>query len=314
MTGVQTCALPIYFNLHEKLKRVNLIIEDERCDYLQIADKLIQHKRVLCIVNTRKDAHELYNLLPKEGLTIHLSRMMCSKHIIKTIKQIKRALKEDEDTIIRVVSTQLIEAGVDIDFPIVFRQESGLDSLLQATGRCNREGRLGVSNAYVFRLNRPLPSGYISKARDAQLSLPKDSDWFSPKTMIDYFIQLYSRSESFDEADIEMLLNKPIDFSFQTAAQKFRLIQDNSKSIIVNYEDSIELVERLKDEGPSYKLMKLIGNYTVNVNERDFKELLKSGLIKEIIEGVYLLPDREQYKDDVGLVTDNHWLEEILIK
>ena len=101
--------IPDYFNWHEKLKRGNLIIEDERCDYLQIADKLIQHKRVLCIVNTRKDAHELYNLLPKEGLTIHLSRMMCSKHIIKTIKQIKRALKEDEDTIIRVVSTQLIK-------------------------------------------------------------------------------------------------------------------------------------------------------------------------------------------------------------
>ena len=176
--------------------------------------------------------------------------MMCPNHISETMEKIKTAVKSDDATIIRVVSAQLIEAGVDIDFPVVFRQEAGLDSLLQAAGRCNREGKQPVCNAFVFKLNRPLPKGYISNASNAQKSLPTDSDWFDPKTMIDYFIQLYSRTPTFDKSDVETELNSLPDFCFANAAESFKLISDNSQSVIVNYKDAPELIERLKVEGP----------------------------------------------------------------
>ena len=142
--------IPTEVQLHEKLRRVNLNFMEGARTYDEIAEELAKHPKVLCIVNTRKNAKELFDRLPKEGIRLHLSRMMCPDHVADTIKRIKEALKEGGDKPIRVVATQLIEAGVDIDFPIVYRQEAGLDSILQAAGRCNREGKLGISDTYVF--------------------------------------------------------------------------------------------------------------------------------------------------------------------
>lgn len=306
--------IPDSFKLYERLRRVNLHFDDSKSNYNDIAARLTKYDRVLCIVNTRKDAMEIFKRLPNEGITLHLSRMMCSKHIRKTIESIKELLLDDNQKIIRVVATQLIEAGVDIDFPIVFRQEAGLDSILQAAGRCNREGKLGISDSYVFMLDKPLPKGYISNAVNAQKNLPKDKDWFAPQTMIQYFTQLYSRTVTFDKADIANSLYKPFDFCFETVAQKFKLIDDSSISVIVNYENSYELVTILKDNGVNYHIMKKLSQYSVNIHEKDFKELDKAGLIDEVLEGIYFLPDIEQYDKDLGLVVQNHWLEEILIK
>ena len=114
--------IPENFRLHDKLRRVRLDIDNEGKTYDEVAGMLTRHKRVLCVVNTRNDAKELYKRLPQEGVTLHLSKMMCPAHIRETIAKIKTALKDDENEIIRVVSTQLIEAGVDIDFPVVFRR------------------------------------------------------------------------------------------------------------------------------------------------------------------------------------------------
>lgn len=306
--------IPDSFKLYERLRRVNLHFDDSKSDYNEIAARLTKYDRVLCIVNTRKDAMEIFKRLPNEGITLHLSRMMCSKHISNTIESIKELLLDDNQKIIRVVATQLIEAGVDIDFPIVFRQEAGLDSILQAAGRCNREGKLGISDSYVFMLDKPLPKGYISNAVNAQKNLPKDMDWFAPPTMIQYFTQLYSRTVTFDKADVANSLYKPFNFCFETVAQKFKLIDDSCISVIINYENSYELVTQLKDNGVNYHIMKELSQYTVNIHEKDFKELDKAGLIDEVLEGIYFLPDIEQYNKKLGLVVQNHWLEEILIK
>lgn len=171
---------------------------------------LTRHKRVLCVVNTRNDAKELYKRLPQEGVTLHLSKMMCPAHIRETIAKIKTALKDDENEIIRVVSTQLIEAGVDIDFPVVFRQEAGLDSVLQAAGRCNREGNLNTGTTYVFSLanEHNLPKGDIQDGNNARKSIVGDHDWFDPSTMKLYFRQLYCRKDSFDKKNIKDYLYK----------------------------------------------------------------------------------------------------------
>lgn len=300
-------------NLHERLRRVKLEIDDKKQSYDDIADKISKHHRVLCIVNTRKDAKEIYSRLPKEGLCFHLSRMMCPAHVRKVIEEIKEALQNDSNTIIRVVATQLIEAGVDIDFPVVFRQEAGLDSILQAAGRCNREGRSDICTTYVFSLQNKLPSGYITQTNNARKGMVSDYDWFSPEAMREYFKQLHSRMETFDKAHIDELLYQR-SMQFETAANEFLLIDDNTTSVIVNWKDSALLVDELSSKGFSYSLMKELAQYSVNVRERDLKKLYEAGAVEGLLEGILFIRDTGFYDDYVGLNTENHWLEEPLIK
>ena len=305
--------IPDEMYLHDKLRRVNLHFDNHPIGYDDLADRLTQYDKVLCIVNTRRDAQEIYSRIPKEGGTYHLSRMMCSAHIQKVIAEIKSALINPEIKIVRVVATQLIEAGVDIDFPIVFRQEAGLDSVLQAAGRCNREGKLDISDAYVFSFNHPLPPGTLSKGCNTLKNMIGVTDWFAPDTMKDYFIRLYANSSTFDKVDVEKRMDIK-ELCFELVAEEFRLIDNKGKSVIVNYENSLDLVQEIKNEGISYNLMKKLSNYMVNLREEDFMKLKKERLLEEVVEGIYLLPDREQYDINTGLVTDNHWLEEILIQ
>ena len=104
------------------------------------------------------------------------------------------------------------------------------------------------------------------------------------------------------------------EWCFELVAKEFQLIDDKGRSVIVNYEDSMELIRQMEKEGISYDLMRRISRYMVTLREKDFQKLLKERLIKEVLDGIYVLEDREQYNSETGLVTDNHWLEEILIK
>ena len=305
--------IPKDYALHEKLRRVCLQIDNTGRTYDEIAERVSRHSKVLCIVNTRGDAREIYERLPNEGLTIHLSRMMCPRHVSGTIERIKRALQDGTEPVIRVVATQLIEAGVDIDFPVVYRQEAGLDSILQAAGRCNREGKLDMATTYVFSLSKEHNlHGSVVDANDARLSMTGVDDWFSPETMTEYFRQLYGRKDTFDKKDIKALLYKPSEMCFAEAAKEFRLIEEAGNTVYVNMDDSLELVERLKSDGITYSLMKQLSQYSVNIHERDFQKLLGYGAIEEVIDGIYVVNDRAQYDENIGLRLDNHWMNEIL--
>ena len=303
--------IPLDMCLHDKLRRVKLHFDSTPLNYDTLANKLAKYNRVLCVVNTRRDAQEIYSRLPKEGLIIHLSRMMCSAHIQKTIKELKKALNNPNQKIIRVISTQLIEAGIDIDFPIVFRQEAGLDSILQAAGRCNREGKLNMGNAFVFSLDKPLPPGSLSKGSATIKNMIGDYDWFAPKTMNEYFRRYYKSSSSFDKAHVRELMGIN-EWQFKEVAKEFQLIDSNGKNVIINYENSIELATQAKTGHITYGLIKKLSKYMVNLREHDFFKLMSEGLIEEISDGIYLLSDSEQYKSDIGLVYKNHWLDEIL--
>ena len=307
--------IPKEYLLHERLRRVRLDIDNTGSTYDEIANRLLRHDKVLCIVNTRNDAREIFERLPKEGLTIHLSRMMCPRHVSKAIQEIKQALSDNSETVIRVVATQLIEAGVDIDFPVVYRQEAGLDSILQAAGRCNREGKLDIATTYVFSLSvEHKLYGSIIDANNARLNMINVNDWFAPETMTEYFRQLYCRKETFDKKDLKTLLYKPTEMCFAEATKEFRLIEETGKTVYVNMDDSLELVERLKSDGITYSLMKQLSQYSVSIHERDFQKLLSYGAIEEVIEGIYVVNDRAQYDTNIGLRLDNHWMNEILTK
>lgn len=306
--------IPSEAQLHDRLRRVDLKFMEGSRTYDEIAEELAKHPKVLCIVNTRKDAKELFDRLPKEGICLHLSRMMCPSHVADTIKCVKEALKEGGDEPIRVVATQLIEAGVDIDFPVVYRQEAGLDSILQAAGRCNREGKLGISDTYVFSLGKehPLPPGFISQTNNARLGIGKHHDWFAPEAMISYFQQLHSRIDNFDNKQIKELLYKP-ECEFEEAARQFHLIDDKTKSVIINWNNSVNLYQQLISQGPSYSLMKKLAQYSVNIRERDFKKLQGIGAIEEPFENIYAIINPNFYKEDTGLLNENQWLEETYI-
>jgi len=239
---------------------------------------------------------------------------MCPDHIKTTIEQVKQLLKSEDNEPLRVVATQLIEAGVDIDFPVVYRQEAGLDSVLQAAGRCNREGKLPITSTYVFALNKPLPPGHITQTNNARIALGSQQDWFAPETMTNYFQQLYSRVNDFDKPKVKDLLYKSKDIQFETAAKNFRLIDDNTTAVIVNWKDSMELVERLKAEGISYPLMKQLSQYSVNVRERDFQALQQAGAVEEVAEGIFVISNSAYYDKSVGLIISDQWLEETLIR
>lgn len=307
--------IPKDFLLHDKLRRVKLEIDNSGKTYDEIAAMLCRHKKVLCIVNTRKDAKELYERLPQEGITLHLSRMMCPVHVSETIEKIKAALKDDNQEIIRVVSTQLVEAGVDIDFPVVYRQEAGLDSVLQAAGRCNREGKLDLCTTHVFSLSKEhrLPTGHIQDANNARLSLDENSDWFSPETMKKYFYQLYCRTDSFDKNNIRNSLYALGNLFFAQAAKDFRLIDDAGQTVFVCWRDSMDLINELLQNGPSYKLMKKLSKYGVNLNKTDFAALQKAGVVNEKAEGVFVVEYKQQYDEHLGLRIENDWTEQSLI-
>ena len=300
--------------LHDKLRRVKMDFFDAPSTYDEIVSELVKHQRVLCIVNTRKDAKEIYDRLPKDGLCLHLSRMMCPAHVASTIQRIKDVLKEDNNKPIRVIATQLIEAGVDIDFPVVYRQESGLDSVLQAAGRCNREGKQSICTTYVFSLAKEhsLPTGYMTQTNNARLGMGPDHDWFSPEAMNSYFKQLHSRVANFDVRQIGTLLYKP-ECEFEEAAQKFSLIDDQSISVIINWGDSLSLYQQLISDGPSYSLMKKLAQYSVGVRARDFEKLKDQGVVEEPFENIYAITDSRFYSEDTGLLINNQWTEETFI-
>ncbi len=152
---------------------------------------LLEHKQVLTICNTRRQARETFELIRQEGGVFHLSALMCPAHRTTILKKIRQTLKIGEPC--RVVSTQLIEAGVDIDFPVVFRSIAGIDSIAQAAGRCNREGLLpGMGQVFIFTPEFGLPPGYFRQtAQTAQEVMRHHQDPLSLKAVEEYFQTLY---------------------------------------------------------------------------------------------------------------------------
>ena len=319
--------VPATWHLHEKLRRVHLHFCTSPLTYQEISEQLLQHPRVLCIVNTRKDAGEIFSHLgePEPGaLHFHLSRMMCAEHLDHTLHEIKEALQRDASTPIRVVSTQLVEAGVDIDFPVVYRQEAGLDSILQAAGRCNREGKLPeLGRTEVFQIEgRRVPLGTLNYANQARLNMPAPKDWFSPEAMKDYFTHFYHQIPTFDKKEegkdglkwtMQELLYSVKKLMFDTANHVFRLIDSKGYSVVVHYGESDTLMNHLKNGVFDPLLFRRLNRYAVQLNEHDFKAFVEAGMI-ESVQGLYYLSDSAQYHSSVGLKLDNHWIDEILIQ
>ncbi len=296
--------------LYNSLKRVYVQLPEDIhaiSDWEEIARELIRYDQVLCIVSDRKSCRELHSLMP-EG-TFHLSALMCGRHRSEKIDTITKKLKKNEP--VRVISTQLVEAGVDFDFPVVYRALAGLDSIAQAAGRCNREGKLpGFGKVVVFNAPKKAPPGILRKAAETAHNIfmehpldPLDYGLFEK-----YFSMLYWKANSLDVKKIGSLLSKDCRefvMYFRTAAEKFRIIDDSfHKTILVRYGEGDELIDLLKVKGPERWLMRKLQRYTVNILATEFERLLARGSIEAIQPGIFALTSSLEYSKDTGLLVD----------
>ena len=240
---------------------------------------------------------------------------MCAQHRSDVIAEIKAALRARRDALalgkqalpVRVVSTQLVEAGVDLDFPVVYRALAGLDSIAQAAGRCNREGRLDdLGDVHVFIPPTQPPRGLLRQARDTCRALWHDrpDDPFSLALFNRYFQRLYHDAKSLDAKDIcdaVRLEADPRDYTlavrFRDAADDFRLIDDkDGATVLVRYrspnakEDIDALIGVLERDGPSRWLMRKLQRYGVTVYRQQIDALVRAGDVREVASspGLYV--------------------------
>lgn len=299
--------------LFQTLSRVEVTWPSDvnsRSTWEELATELSQFPRVLAIVNSRRDARELHKLMPDD--TIHLSAQMCGEHRSKVIELIKQKLKSGKS--IRVISTQLVEAGVDMDFPVVYRALAGLDSIAQAAGRCNREGQLkSCSGAeikgrvVVFIPPKSPTKGLLLYGEQATKSVlhGHDGDVLS-HTLFEAYFQHYFAQEDPDKHNITPLLVKDARqgiVQFRSTEQRFRLIDDSSQTVLVPYgDDGFKWLDMLRNIGPERYLMRKLQRFTVNVYDYEFENLKRIGAIEDIHSGIWGLCISNGYDEILGLL------------
>jgi CRISPR-associated endonuclease/helicase Cas3 len=291
---------PIVANPRELAARLDRVqVQWPELDKTTTNVELAQHiserikESVLAIVPRREDAREIARLVPRDGSRLHLSALMCPAHRLRVIRLIRMRLRSGK--LCRVAATNLVEAGVDLDFPVVFRAMAGLDSLAQAAGRCNREGTLIDENGQakrgelvVFNAERNLPShttpeqarqiacSFLADARAAGESL----DLFDPEVYRHFFHNLYATTVE-DRDEILRLLTE---MKFGTVGERFRLIEDNYHVPIVvrwrrrPHEREIERRLRAYADNPSRQTRRALQPYTVNVARWQHEQIANTWL------------------------------------
>lgn len=271
---------------------------------VEIADLMNNEKQVLCIVNSRKSARELYETLDKEG-SYHLSTLMYPAHRRAVLKEIREKLAHGEEC--RVAATSLIEAGVDVDFPAVFREEAGLDSILQAAGRCNREGKRSAAESVVtvFASENKIPPVFEIPVKAGRISIKDTLDFSTKETIERYFGELFSLKGTgeLDKKDIIKRLRND-NFPFKTVSELFKLIDTDTRTIYIPTEEAENLLSRLCYGGRSRALYRELGQYGVSVYENHYKALESAGAVQILDDGSAVLTDMTLYSPETGLKFD----------
>ncbi|MFO1224982.1 MAG: CRISPR-associated endonuclease Cas3'' [Burkholderiaceae bacterium] len=292
----------------------------------EVAARMADHDCALAVVNTRRDASELLAALDLATgeRAIHLSAAMCGQHRADVIADIRDRLQTRRSASdrhpLRVVSTQLVEAGVDIDFPVVFRALAGLDSIAQAAGRCNREGLLdgkGLVEVFV----RDIPNSLAALRAGVQATRStlgaERPDTLDPDRFETYFRHYFGGFPNLDQHGIVDLLRCDADFAmnFRTAAERFRLIDDKDQaSLIVPYISAAAgarpiapLIEMVRSGQSTRWLMRALQRYMVQVRRREI-ERWPAGDAEEVLPGLFVLHDPAHYDVRRGLIgaDDSH--------
>lgn len=335
----------------EVFKRTEIIpcIRKYGYTYEQAADfcyeKFQENQSLLLIVNTKASAQKMFSLLSernkqendkrKKAVIVHLSTNMCPEHRKDKLSEIKNLLKCEETSRKRVicVSTQLIEAGVDISFGSVVRFMAGMDNAAQAAGRCNRSGEEDrIAPVYVINVKEE-KLGSLTQIKQAQensrriFESEQINDYLSVETMQKYFCIFYKEQKgklSYEECDgdvLTTLLNllsvnknrwevrkdKGLKYcaqAFKTAGTLFKVIDDNANSVIVPYNDEAEEILLKLNSGiglsEAAEELRKAQKYMVDIRGEMIKKLSEKNAIYQTACGALGLR-KEYYNSDFGI-------------
>lgn len=293
-------------DLYATLQRTTFHVETEQpLDDDEIAERLRSQDQVLAVLNTVQRAQEIFEKikgLEPEG-NYHLSAGMCGAHRRQVLKAIRERLDDPSDTPCRVVSTQCVEAGVDLDFPVVYRALGPLDSMVQAAGRCNREGNRKRGDVHLIQPEeQTVPPGAYKTGTDiSQKMLRQGLDFHNPQLFQDYFKDLYSLS-NLDKSSRD---GKPIqtmreDWQFEKVARTFRLIEQATVPVIVPFGDGADLLEEHHPDYLDRDFYRAIQPYIVNLSEHKWEQGMEMGLCSAYSEELYQW-DSDYYDEQSGI-------------
>lgn len=291
--------------LYNELKRVDVHYVG-RLENDGLVEQINDLERVLVVVNTRNHAKKIYEKADKTNL-FHLSANMCPTHRSKLLQKIKLRLKKNEPC--KIISTTLIECGVDISLPVVYRALTGIDSIAQAAGRCNREGEIDLGHVYVFESTEDYGKAILFQNRTAECGrqvLETFDDPLSLEAISRYFELLYDIEK--DKLDSKNIMNdfeegaKKLQFSFETAARDYKLI-DESESLIIPYNDeAVELIEKLKYIEYPNAILRKLQKFTISIHKNKLDVLENEGAISIINNRFTVLTCKDGFYDEnVGL-------------
>lgn len=294
--------------LFEFYKRV-VVTNSGKLSDSDLIEKLSRSQQVLCIVNTRRHARGLFAQLPGEG-NYHLSTLMCPAHRRQTIAAIRKKLSAGQEC--RVISTQIMEAGIDVDFPRGYRALSGLDSIIQAAGRINREGKNASGELVVFepesKFVKRTPAYIEQCAAVAKSILRNYDDPICLQAIRAYYDQLYmlTSNQQFDEKKILECFEKNIpgepNFDFESAAKKFELIQNSTVPVIIPWNQTVKnILNEVKTSQFPGTFSRRLQPYTVNIYPQEFTALMNAGVIDQYAELYSVLSNMEFYSEQTGL-------------
>ncbi|MCD8098678.1 MAG: CRISPR-associated helicase Cas3' [Lachnospiraceae bacterium] len=271
------------------------------------------HRQVLCVVNRRKTAQQLYATLPKDGGSFCLTTLLCAADRRAKLTEIRQRLKSGLPC--RVVSTSLIEAGVDVDFPVAYREEAGLDSLLQTAGRCNREGKESDPARcpiYLFALEDcPAPVMLRPQLTALRAAQRQCGELDQPDAISYYFKTLYNVKgpEALDQKNIMAAFDyqkgwKGVQFPFATVAKEFVLIESPTKTVYLPIDEGAGLCEQLQSGQKSRTLYRKLGPYSVEVYKEQYEALYQAGALNPVDERSAVLTSLTWYDRETGLKSD----------
>lgn len=293
-SGMVQEIVPQYPSHFEKLKRVRYEYEPMALQWTDVAVRMRSAHQILTIVNTKRDAVALLEHLRGVGHVYHLSTRLCPSHRRQVIRDIRHRL--DSELPCRVVSTQVIEAGVDVDFPIVMRALGPLDRIAQAGGRCNREGRRQLGTVVVFDAAESpddlLPAGaYRSGTMIARSLLKQGVDVHDPAVFRRYFESLYQTIRT-DERKIQALREQ---WDFPGVAAKYKMIDADSHPVVVPYGDWRKVLDKLDVDNPDRHALRGLQPFIVGLTDREFRRMDKRVHRDGILAGLHLLCHEEDY-------------------
>jgi len=291
--------VPDYSRHFSMLQRVDYEFRRQSLDWSELANEIKNLSQVMVVLNTRKDALALIDAMGETDYIYHLSTLLCGRHRKEKLNEIRECLKGSQS--VRLISTQVVEAGVDLDFPVVYRALGPLDRIVQAAGRCNREGDRDKGQVIIFEPSEGrMPRGpYFAGFQKAKVMLDENdaNGLCEPQIFTEYFKRLYGDLD-LDESKIQVHRDA---LDYPKVSRLYRMIPDITLPVVVRYGDYEKHLKDWKSH-PSRRTWRRLQPFVINVFEYEAKRLIQDGIMEDLGNGLYLWNGK--YDEKIGAVAE----------